>query len=421
MSFISYAQNLEDVMLWRALKHITNGFYVDVGAWSPDIDSVTRAFYETGWHGINIEPNPDFHQKLQERRPKDINLKVAISDTPGSLEISFIENPGLSTLDPEIARTHQAAGWGVMTQLVDVKNLRQIWEEYIPDGQEVHFLKIDVEGLEEAVIRGNDWTHKRPWIVVLEATLPMSQVESHHTWEPMLIKAGYRFVYADGLNRFYVAEEHGELEEAFKYPPNVFDEYSLASQADAERRAAEAEARANEANTRASLAEAQATEANTRASLAEAQTTEANERAHALWQQLEAVLNSRSWMLTKPLRLAGKFARWFIPRAKTWLIFAPGSRPRRISRKALVWTMNKVRANPRLKARSLTWLNKFPRLKQHLINIAFSQSGMNIHGHGPTMPVKTMRDTNTTNLTPRAQQIYMALKDAIEKKNQEGA
>jgi hypothetical protein len=30
--FISYAQNYEDVMLFRALKNINQGFYVDVGA-----------------------------------------------------------------------------------------------------------------------------------------------------------------------------------------------------------------------------------------------------------------------------------------------------------------------------------------------------------------------------------------------------
>ena len=27
--FISYAQNFEDVMLWRALKHVEKGFYID--------------------------------------------------------------------------------------------------------------------------------------------------------------------------------------------------------------------------------------------------------------------------------------------------------------------------------------------------------------------------------------------------------
>lgn len=33
MTFVSYAQNFEDVMLYRALKHVEKGFYIDVGAW----------------------------------------------------------------------------------------------------------------------------------------------------------------------------------------------------------------------------------------------------------------------------------------------------------------------------------------------------------------------------------------------------
>ena len=33
--FQSFAQNFEDVILWRALGHVTNGRYVDVGAADP--------------------------------------------------------------------------------------------------------------------------------------------------------------------------------------------------------------------------------------------------------------------------------------------------------------------------------------------------------------------------------------------------
>src|SRR5262245_34491258 len=73
MAFVSYAQNLEDVMLWRALHHVDAGFYIDVGAWSPDVDSVTRAFSERGWRGINVEPSPHYFNQLVERRPADIN------------------------------------------------------------------------------------------------------------------------------------------------------------------------------------------------------------------------------------------------------------------------------------------------------------------------------------------------------------
>jgi len=462
MSFISYAQNLEDVMLWRALKHIDRGFYVDVGAAWPDEHSVTKAFYEKGWSGINIEPNPVHYSKLKEQRPRDINLNVAISDTSGSIEMSFIEDTGLSTLDLEIAKTHQAAGWGVKKELVDVKSLGQVWKEHIPQGQAVHFLKIDIEGLEEAAIRGNDWTNNRPWIVVVEATLPMSQVESHHTWEPMLVKAGYRFVYADGLNRFYIAKEHGELEEAFKYPPNVFDEYSLASQVDAEHRAAEAatnlhqaiqradlaESHATQAwdqaqiiigkaahaieqageaitqsitaNERANHAEAQSARANERANHAEAQAAQANERAnhaeaHAnvINQQYLAVVHSRSWKLTKPLRLAGKFARWFVRGSIAWLTFKPGSRPRRMMRSAIISSMAVVQTRPRMKHYALMVLERFPRLKQRLGSMRFQNVPIS-----PPIATPTIQP-HEADLSPRARQIYLDLKKAIEKHNKE--
>ena len=38
MTFVSYAQNGEDVVLWRALSHVENGFYVDVGAADPETE-----------------------------------------------------------------------------------------------------------------------------------------------------------------------------------------------------------------------------------------------------------------------------------------------------------------------------------------------------------------------------------------------
>ena len=236
MTFISYAQNFEDVMLWRALKHIENGFYIDVGAWSPDLDSVTRAFYERGWHGINLEPNAEFYAQLQAQRSRDINLPLAVGYKEGKQIINILSNPGLSTLDESIAQRHSSSGLTINKQDIDVINLSGLWEQNVPEGQDVHFLKVDVEGLEEAVLQGNDWTKNRPWIVVVEATLPMSQQETHESWEPILLNANYYFAYADGLNRFYVASEHIELLSAFKYPPNVFDDFKPSAQHQAETR-----------------------------------------------------------------------------------------------------------------------------------------------------------------------------------------
>jgi hypothetical protein len=80
-----------------------------------------------------------------------------------------------------------------------------------------------VEGCEESVLNGLDLTTIRPWILLIESTLPLSQVESHLKWEHQLLEAGYQCVYFDGLNRFYLAAEHQELSTAFNAPPNVFD------------------------------------------------------------------------------------------------------------------------------------------------------------------------------------------------------
>jgi FkbM family methyltransferase len=229
MTFISYAQNFEDVMLWRALKDIPQGFYIDVGAAWPNQDSVTKAFYLNHWHGINIEPNPKFYALLLESRPNDINLQLAVSDVEGEMELNIFDDTGLSTLDSKIADNNLHEQFVRHTERVQVTRLSHIWEQHVPKDQEVHFLKVDVEGLEEGVLKSNDWQNHRPWIVVVEATQPLMQVESFLDWEYLLIDAGYIFAYADGLNRFYVEPSHKELLLKLTYPPNVFDDFILES------------------------------------------------------------------------------------------------------------------------------------------------------------------------------------------------
>lgn len=248
-AFISYAQNLEDVMLWRALNEVENGFYIDIGAWSPDLDSVTRAFYERGWTGVNIEPNPRFTEEFESKRPRDINLQLAISNQAGEQTLHILDSSGLSTLDPRIAGHHKAEGHEGSMLTVPTSTLNQIWEQYV-GARAVHFLKVDVEGLEKQVLDSNDWHKHRPWIVVVESTYPMSTKETHQEWEHILLEADYGMVYADGLNRFYLGREHSPLQRHFRYPPNVFDNYETAALADYRQRAlwAERELRAVSTN-----------------------------------------------------------------------------------------------------------------------------------------------------------------------------
>ena len=228
---ISYAQNLEDVILDRCFDNIDKGFYIDVGAAWEKSDSVTKAFYEKGWRGINIEPNGNLFAELERVRVRDINLQILASDNNDSeIEITLLDNPGLSTCDDKIMQKHIKDGCKVSsTEVLPTKTLRQICSEYVPEKQQVHFLKIDVEGFEKKVIQGNDWGIYRPWVLVIESVKPMSQEPSYEEWEHILFDNKYKFAYDDGLNRFYVADEHSELLQYFKYPPNIWDNYRLYS------------------------------------------------------------------------------------------------------------------------------------------------------------------------------------------------
>lgn len=222
MSIVSYAQNFEDVMLWRALGHLADGLYVDIGAQHPLVDSVSMAFHQAGWRGVHVEPVPAYAQMLREARPGDTVLQVALGAAEGTLELHVIEDSGLSTAVNEYADQHRDQR-GLPARSVQVPQLTMRSALQYLAGREVHWLKIDVEGFEEQVLRGWDSSVLRPWIMVVEATRPGSPELDFAGWDPLIVGAGYRFVYFDGLNRFYVADEHAELVAAFAAPPNVFD------------------------------------------------------------------------------------------------------------------------------------------------------------------------------------------------------
>ncbi|KJR46142.1 SAM-dependent methyltransferase [Desulfosporosinus sp. I2] len=290
MSIISYAQNFEDVMLWRALKHVEIGFYIDVGANDPDQDSVTKAFYDRGWRGINIEPVSQWFEKLVRERLRDINLQIAAGAKAGELLIYELPDTGLSTFDRGIAERHEAErGYQKIERIVPVKTLTEICINL--HTSPIHFLKIDVEGAEKQVLEGVDFSILRPWIVLVESTLPNSPIEDYETWEPILLTANYEYVYFDGLNRFYVAKEHLELRDSFMIPPNVFDGFALSGDATSpfcNQVLAEVKQNASEASSANTRVEHLAEELEkTTQALEKSEMTLTEQQAHTQWLQNE--------------------------------------------------------------------------------------------------------------------------------------
>ncbi|GAB3460227.1 hypothetical protein GCM10027321_19440 [Massilia terrae] len=357
MSFITYSQNCEDVLLWRALGHVKDGFYIDVGANDPVEHSVTKALYDRGWRGISIEPLPAYHQAFVEQRPDDINLAIAAGAADGELTLYDVPAVrGWASPERGVADLHQSEGYQVAELTVPVRSLASVCEEHVRG--EIHFLKIDVEGFEGEVLRGMDFKRWRPWILVIEATLPNSRVTNHESWEHLVTGQGYRFVWFDGLNRWYVADEHAELREAFGIQPNVFDDfidYHLA-EAWAEHKAVVKALRESEAH--AAIVRVEHHDALTRAQFLDEQLEDvraelaalhdANQQtsvwAHGLEAQLNAMQASTSWRITRPLRGMGR-------------IWKSVRRPGLVGR-----LLKRVTANQRLRSALIPILLRYPAL-----------------------------------------------------------
>jgi FkbM family methyltransferase len=224
MAILSYSQNREDVLLNRLFPDGPGGFYVDVGAGDPILHSVTKLFYDRGWHGINIEPIPTVFQALARDRPRDINLPIGLSDHEGMLAFhEFPGAPGFSTFSREQAELHRRAGYEAVEHSIPVTTLARVCEQH--DVPTIDFLKIDVESHERQVLEGADWGRYRPRIVVVEATRPATNIPNHEEWEFLLLEADYLFAFFDGLNRYYVRAEERPLIPRLAVPVNIFDEH----------------------------------------------------------------------------------------------------------------------------------------------------------------------------------------------------
>lgn len=219
---ISYPQNFQDVVLRRLFPEDYQGFYIDVGANDPEVGSVTKHFYDRGWHGINVEPGR-VYEKLCKARPRDVNLNVGLSNRAG--ELRFYEHlvySGWSTFCSVLAEQH-VREQGCIQRTVPVKTLAEICNQYVRG--HIDFLSIDVEGHERQVLEGGNWRHWRPTVVVIESVRPNSKIPNHEPWEPMLIEADYLFALFDGVNRYYLRAEDRRLRPLLQAPANVLDDF----------------------------------------------------------------------------------------------------------------------------------------------------------------------------------------------------
>ncbi|MDA3023092.1 MAG: FkbM family methyltransferase, partial [Actinomycetota bacterium] len=168
-----------------------------------------------------IEADPELAQSLRIMRPRDQVIEMAAASGPGELTFYRVPGTGLGTLDEGEAEAARARGFEVRATPVATATLDDMLTER--EVGEIHFMSVDVEGAESLVLQGLSLTTHRPWVLCVEAVLPGTSTPSHQGWEPRITKAKYKFVAFDGVNRWYVADEHKELAAAIATPFNALD------------------------------------------------------------------------------------------------------------------------------------------------------------------------------------------------------
>lgn len=202
----TYSQYGEDNIIDKLLGYKNKGIYVDIGANRPKMMNNTYMFYKRGWSGINIEPQTNLYNQFLKSRKKDINLNVGIGNSEDkTLDFYIFKEDELSTFSEEAKKYYIENGHEFdKTELVPIRSLSRVIEEYSNKIHKIDFMSIDVEGFELDVLDSYDWKIK-PLLIVLESNGQNNNeqnVVSEHL--KYLEKYGYYLAYFNGLNSFFL-------------------------------------------------------------------------------------------------------------------------------------------------------------------------------------------------------------------------
>lgn len=200
-SLSSFSQHNEDLVIDILTGMKSRGFYVDVGANDPDHLSNTKRFYDRGWSGITIEPDPLLSAELRRKRPRDIVLGIGVGEGSGEMDFYRMSDSVYSCFGAEAADYNQShfSAEVIAVEKVMVLPLREIFREHL-QRREIDFLSVDVEGLDEGVLMSNDWALYRPKVVMVELD------RSQQSMISLLKGVGYELVYNNGLNGIFANE-----------------------------------------------------------------------------------------------------------------------------------------------------------------------------------------------------------------------
>jgi FkbM family methyltransferase len=198
---------LADTIFNAVLKFHHAGTYLDIGAAHPVQHSNTYLFYERGWRGICVEPNPEFYALYKTYRSHDTALNVGIAPKAGTLQYHRFAQPlingffGQDLIDRHIASGETYLG----SSKVPCLGIGAFLREKIK--KPIDFLNIDVETLDASILAAWDWNACRPAVICAEIHTSGIRSMLDTDVSRILEAAGYRAMCRGWLSAIFVENE----------------------------------------------------------------------------------------------------------------------------------------------------------------------------------------------------------------------
>jgi FkbM family methyltransferase len=165
---VSYSQHGEDLFLTLLLGYErSHGVYVDIGCFQPIVFSNTYIFYQRGWKGLAIDPNPQFRQAWRRYRPRDTFLNLAISKTRGRM--TYLIDRQFSPMN-KVLHGNEVTGFDPAQHEVsscEAAPLAEVLSQHL-EGNQIDLMSVDCEGMDLEVLESNDWNKYRPLVLAVE-------------------------------------------------------------------------------------------------------------------------------------------------------------------------------------------------------------------------------------------------------------
>ena len=185
----------EQSLIREFFEQKNDGFYVDVGANEPIVESQTWHLEKLGWKGLLIEPTPGYCEMLIKQRSGTVVQYACSSPENHDKQLKLIVANGGSTLNPELLLGKDAHSLESIE--VTCKTLDSILENYhAPIG--FYFMSIDIEGHEMEMFKGFTLSKWKPKLVLLEDHVINHQKHNH------MMSNGYQLILRTGVNSWYV-------------------------------------------------------------------------------------------------------------------------------------------------------------------------------------------------------------------------